>query len=128
MKEEKKSWGMDLLEAVFGQFRSPEPSRTRRRCIRCRRKYDVRNMRTKKDDPRFDVQQFCSATCADKSPASSDQMSRQGYRASLRKEAKEQVAREMGVGPAAINPRRQRRKVALNRAHVAYRKAKGLAD
>lgn len=113
----KKLTFMGLLDAVFGKVAERAPS-NKRRCFRCGRKYD----RTK---IKFATDTFCSQECAKESPAVQAKMTRQEYRHGLRLRAKEEIARKMGVGPRAMNPRRARRRAALKLAQRIYREQKG---
>jgi hypothetical protein len=65
---EKKSWAMSLLEAVFGKFaKLGDKGSTHRRCVKCRRRYDLTKMRGEKGAA-FNRDRFCSQTCAEMSP------------------------------------------------------------
>jgi hypothetical protein len=85
--EEKKSWASTLLEKVFGKFgkTSVEASKTRRRCWRCRVRYDktkIKGDAVKVVDglgrpgeplvPSWNTDRFCSKACADTSPSYSE--------------------------------------------------------
>ena len=130
---------LNLLESVFGQIRGDtkhvDPSVNRRRCIRCKVRYDKRKIKGEAvvldgketgefEAPAFNTDLFHSALCADQSPAAPFKLSRQAHRAMLRRKAAEEVAQEMGRGPKAAEPRRARRRVILKRAAKMYRDQK----
>ena len=111
-----------LFSSIFGNFvrrpnEAPDPSQTKRRCARCRVKYDYTKTKGA-------TEQFCSVACSDRGPEYSNATSRQMLRHAFRQQAQKEVAAEMGVGPKAANPRRARRRVMLARARKLYREMK----
>ena len=119
---------MALLETVFGKFRKDQPTESKkRRCRRCRAKYDPAKIKIRVDAATgevaslpFDSMRFCSYECAEDQAAYSV-TSRQSLRHALRQTAKVTIAHQMGAGPASMNPRRSRRKAVREMAKRLYR-------
>ena len=119
---------MALLESVFGKFRKDQPTESKkRRCHRCRAKYDPAKIRIRVDASGevpahfpFDATRFCSYECAEDQTAYSV-TSRLSLRHALRQTAKVTIAHQMGAGPASMNPRRSRRKAVREMAKRLYR-------
>ena len=125
MENEKKHWALSLLESVFGKFKSPSTESKKRRCIRCRQKYDPTAVRTYRPSPdapaiEFDSNRFCSYLCSTEITGK-NVATRQSRRHALRQTAKVSIAHTMGAGPIASNPRRARRKAMLEMAKRLYR-------
>jgi len=119
---------MALLESVFGKFRKDQPTESKkRRCHRCRDKYDPAKVKHHYEEHdgqaalvAFDHHHFCSYECSVDQDSYSV-TSRQSLRHALRQTAKVTIAHQMGAGPAAMNPRRSRRKAVREMAKRLYR-------
>ena len=118
---------MALLETVFGKFKKEPTESKKRRCVRCRSKYDPAKIKIRVDAAGdaptllpFDSMRFCSYECAEDQTAYSV-TSRQSLRHALRQTAKVTIAHQMGAGPASMNPRKARRKAVREMAKRLYR-------
>ena len=124
----KGGWNpMSIFESIFGRFKKPATESKKRRCRRCHSKYNPEAIKIRVDASGkaptslpFEKMHFCSYECAAEQDHYS-MTSRQSLRHALRKTSAVTVAHQMGAGPAAMNPRRARRKATREMAKRLYR-------
>lgn len=119
---EKKPSVIKFIASIFGAFGPsiPLPSRTRNRCPRCRRKYDLTKTKGA-------VGVFCSQACASREPYFAGTSRQQRFRARFVQEMVE-ARRDLGAGKHGYFrgwiegvTRRNARRVARNRARMALK-------
>ena len=122
---------MSIISAVFGNFREKVPFgkgmskfRPRTHCAWCSRRL-VEIPKDTPEDERWNASQFCSKKCDDAAQdarePSQGELTRQRNRQLARIRAKREIAESMGVGPKAMNPRKNRRRAMFSMAARMYR-------